>query len=471
MKVLSVHPNPNLGKKPFWQRLWESFRSLDRFTKIAIVTLVLMAVSTPFIVGNLHTFTVEAQGIPFQGLPDVGSIKREIYKRHDDALAEVGNRIPGFGGMRLSSDGTVLQVYLTKRNVGVDVGKQIKSVFGSEIIPSKGIEVLQGEYTINELKEWYDSLHTVVWDIPGVTLTDLEEDKNRLEVGVSNTEAMEAVKARLSTLGIPVESVNITLREKPSMTGHTLQDRVRPLLSGLQVYTPDSNILCTLGFISRKYDGGSFVDGFVIPSHCTPNRGILDNAVVHQPYSFNPIGTEVIDPPFFTSSDNSWCPEGKRCRWSDSAFVALDQGQSYSRGYLARPVNYEDLRIDHKGRFRVSSKGSWPAIGSNVRYIGKSSGMGVANVEDTCIDTGIAEVDDIVWLCQHVAYKFNAYGGGDSGAPVFRITNSPSTNDVILYGMAWGYTPMYIYFSPTQRIYDDLGPTSTWYSCYKGRGC
>lgn len=39
-------------------------------------------------------------------------------------------------------------------------------------------------------------------------------------------------------------------------------------------------------------------------------------------------------------------------------------------------------------------------------------------------------------LCQAVVGAFSE--SGDSGSPVFRITNSPSTNDVTLYGILWG---------------------------------
>jgi len=39
-------------------------------------------------------------------------------------------------------------------------------------------------------------------------------------------------------------------------------------------------------------------------------------------------------------------------------------------------------------------------------------------------------------LCQAVVGAFNDFG--DSGSPVFKITNSPSMNDVMLYGIVWG---------------------------------
>ena len=41
-------------------------------------------------------------------------------------------------------------------------------------------------------------------------------------------------------------------------------------------------------------------------------------------------------------------------------------------------------------------------------------------------------------LCQGIASLAGGSELGDSGAPVFRITNSPLYGDVSLYGILWG---------------------------------
>ena len=60
----------------------------------------------------------------------------------------------------------------------------------------------------------------------------------------------------------------------------------------------------------------------------------------------------------------------------------------------------------------------------------------------------------IVQLCQDVVKARVA--GGDSGSPVFRITNRPSANDVRLYGVLWGGGTLSPY--GTVFVFSALGP-------------
>ena len=54
--------NPDKYKQSFREILWEKFSSLDRFTKLFIITGLLLIVSTPFIVRMVFTTTQQASG-------------------------------------------------------------------------------------------------------------------------------------------------------------------------------------------------------------------------------------------------------------------------------------------------------------------------------------------------------------------------------------------------------------------------
>ena len=70
----------------------------------------------------------------------------------------------------------------------------------------------------------------------------------------------------------------------------------------------------------------------------------------------------------------------------------------------------------------------------------------------------------IVQLCQDVVKARVA--GGDSGSPVFRITNRPSANDVRLYGVLWGGGTLSPY--GTVFVFSALGPRNVQRSAEMG---
>jgi hypothetical protein len=79
----------------------------------------------------------------------------------------------------------------------------------------------------------------------------------------------------------------------------------------------------------------------------------------------------------------------------------------------------------------------------------------------------------IVQLCQDRVSA--GVAGGDSGSPVFKITNSPQTNDVTLFGILWGgaLDGSSFTYSPINNIQNgksntELGPLTT---CASGFSC
>lgn len=131
--------------------------------------------------------------------------KAEMPKTYDDLLADVAERAPGFGGMFINEEGS-LSAYLLDTSQRAAAETAIAAVFGPERVPPGGIRVLQGKYGFQQLKAWSDRMG-VVSEIPGVILTDIDEGRNRLVVGVEKIALRRLVEEKLRELGIPPEAV------------------------------------------------------------------------------------------------------------------------------------------------------------------------------------------------------------------------------------------------------------------------
>jgi len=126
----------------------------------------------------------------------------------DDLLAEIATRVPGFGGLFIGPDGT-LHIDLLDRQDGRLAGAvqgAIAAVFGPGRLPLGRIQVLQGQYSFLQLKDWHERMMPQVLGLPGVILTDIDEAENRLRVDVEAQELQGVVEAQLASLGIPARS-------------------------------------------------------------------------------------------------------------------------------------------------------------------------------------------------------------------------------------------------------------------------
>src|SRR5687768_13911954 len=160
----------------------------------------------------------------------------------DNRFAEVAQQVPGFGGMFYDERGQ-LTMYLAKGRLGyqdmvvVQAAKaSVVTVFENDprITGAGEIRVIPGKYDFLQLKEWYDRMNIEVLSVPGVVLTDIDEAKNRLRVGVENQEVQTMVEEKLSRLGVPREAVIIEV-SGPFKPTATLRQYQRPLIGGLQI--------------------------------------------------------------------------------------------------------------------------------------------------------------------------------------------------------------------------------------------
>ena len=389
------------------------------------------------------------------------------YKDSNQLLKEVSNEIPEFGGVFLSDEQTVLNVYLTENENDTqkqaDTREKIEELFDVE--PGLRLNVIKGNYTITRLFEWYDLMKSEgIWDEDGVIMIDLQEGSNELYIGVVNEENVEPVYTFLEGISIPRGAVTAEVIEQPRQHGHTVRERAHDnkMAGGYQINFGHGD--CTMGFVAIR-DGTA---GMVTAGHCTEAQpydgGVTSNNQVHQPSASNLIGFEEIDPSFSTSLTG--CNDSDGCRHSDSAFVDFSSGVQYNRGWIAKPASYWGISVDpDTAHYSITSDSGSAVVGDKVLKVGRSTGLTKGNVTHVCIEADDTTNTEWIgtYLCQTQVNVRSL--PGDSGSPVFKVLNG---DQVKLVGILTHGDSQRYQFSPLGRIFMDLGLNSTWDVCISG---
>jgi RTX calcium-binding nonapeptide repeat (4 copies) len=383
----------------------------------------------------------------------------------DDRFVEVAKRVPGFGGMFIDGTGTV-NVYLLDPGAAVVAAaeSELRAAFAPEGFEPGQVQVLEGRYTFLELKAWHDRMADVL-TIPGVVLTDIDDAGNRLTVGVETRAVEHQVRQYLAAAGIPADVVDIE-ETGPVEPEVNLRDDHRPLVGGLRILSrrASGSVIgpCTLGFHAFR-DG---VLGFITASHCTSGRGVVDGTTFTTFFQgmfgdpladINRIGIEHLDPLAFMGPP---CPAGRVCRYSDSAFVRIDEPADpfYLRGGtnflgIARP----DLNIiawNGQDTFIIHDSASLQ-VGQLVTKVGQATGRTTGAITKTCVNLNPQADLNLTLLCQVEARYTSA--AGDSGAPVF--VEVPESNLILLAGIHHtGSSQGITWFSPQDAVDRELGP-------------
>jgi hypothetical protein len=328
----------------------------------------------------------------------------------DEEYARLAEEVPGFGGLYLDADGTT-HVYL------VDLSRE-REVQGL----GERVVVQQGDYDFGDLLAWKDELRPQLRQ-RGVVFLDISERHNRLVLGVERT-AVEAFTAGLEKFlrgtRVPPEAVVVEVAE-PIVPLAQLTDGFRPVPGGVQIQNQNGSS-CTVGVNATRQG----VRGFVTASHCTETRSVVEGTDFFQTAVglFSHVGVETVDPPFFIGGS---CPSGRRCRFSDTAFVAYDSPSLSQRGQIANPLfcnpfGAGPLTVDALNP-RVPVNGfifGTPASGSLLAKVGRTTGCTTGTVDDTCVDVNVVIPvgpffigTDMTMLCQSTVTA--AAAPGDSG--------------------------------------------------------
>lgn len=359
----------------------------------------------------------------------------------DDELVRMGKSIPGFGGLFYDEEGRP-NVYL--RDPGT-AGAVVKSL-------GPDVRVLRGDYEFAELVRWRVGLRPLL-GLPGVVFLDVDETANRVVLGVdatSETKSLDLDRLERELLFRDVPREAVVVRETaPFVEVLGVQDKFRPAPGGVQINF--TGFLCTLGFNATRGN----VSGFVTNSHCSLVRGEADGTRYYQSLvAGGAIGTELVDPAYTTDSR---CPTGRKCRFSDSAFVKYDKKSLGSFAKVARPAREGSLSLSPNGaRFTVKGKAGGVVAGQIVNKVGRSTGWSSGVVTSSCADVS-SSATVYTMFCQGIV-RANA-AGGDSGSPVFVRTKK---NDVTLVGILWaggsdGSGNTVFAFSPLENVELELG--------------
>jgi hypothetical protein len=303
-----------------------------------------------------------------------------------------------------------------------------------------GMRVLKADYDFGQLSNAYGAITVIAADRQ-VTQTDIDETRNRIVIGVTDAAAASRVAEALR--GILPDGMVLVERIAPTNVAADLQHVVRPIPSSVQInHLVGLGGACSLGWNAYKrdinsptgYDGHKY---FVTNSHCTSEFGVLSSDEFGQPDASSPIGTEFADPPMFTNAQNSSCPVGDQCRYSDAALVMYDDTVPWNHGRVPSVTASAPFTITGYRNIGGEASEYDLIVGRVAEKTGRTSGRTTGTVTASCLrvrEFEQGQATDRVMLCQMQATGLNVLGG-DSGSPVY-LTDVPG--GLHLTGIIWG---------------------------------
>lgn len=440
----------------------------------------------------------EARAVRSQGSPASGA-RLTI----DDEYARIADEVPGFAGIYF--DGSGVPVVLLKNSQAASEARgrlselllrgangnaaQVAQVAGQ----MASLRVEHARFDFRELYDWYkDMVISAAFAVSGVVMTDIDERRNRIVVGVRDGASLGRARASMAALGLPrdaydVAEYDVAGLEMPASTQHvedcdpmtaiiecpeppsgasgdttSLRATRRPIIGGLQIQYSEgfSAFNCSLGYNIVHRDAVGTLSAnryFVTNSHCGA-IGQMTGMSMGQSTAFENVSNELADPPFFSAGTDAMCPPGRLCRYSDASLFQYYSPTLGAHGRVAFP-NLGQLNV---GLQREVVAGGDPVVGMVVHRIGRTTGRSVGTVDQTCanfvvydegFDTGR------MFLCQSRATYASA--SGDSGGPVVEVL---SDGTLVARGIHWrgngGFSPMNAVLAELRAVTGGgLGPT------------
>jgi len=318
-----------------------------------------------------------------------------------------------------------------------------------------------------ELSDAFTKMRDVL-TLAKVIFLDLDEACGCIMVGVVDAATAAQVGVFATQHGVPQTLVKTAITKRivrlQSLTGS-----LRPTMAGVQVENRRT-MQCTIGLPTWSFNLGKY--GFLTASHCTEGpQGGSGGTRFYQPggsfFGSDGVANETTDPVLFDNSQNSECPMGRRCRYSDVAFAEYDQQDLGIIGRVARPgmtctmrgtsCDVAMQRATDDIRLRSGIIGL--REGDEVDKVGRSTGWTRGRIIATCLNHNIHDEDGtdtmMTMLCQ--TFVAATGGPGDSGSPVFTFHPASGTGEFagILSGGA--KDPDMFVFTPIENIERELG--------------
>ena len=150
---------------------------------------------------------------PPQGPDPIEPAVREALKNiAKDPMARIAERVPGFGGAFRDSSQNIVYIYLQDASMQEEAERALTDVFGPDFLEGREVQVLEGEYSMDHLAAWYKSVMNVAWQVPGISWSDLDERKNRIEIGMyPRRGGREEIEAALARVDVPRGAIVIEI--------------------------------------------------------------------------------------------------------------------------------------------------------------------------------------------------------------------------------------------------------------------
>lgn len=312
--------------------------------------------------------------------------------------------------------------------------------------------VAQVKYSFRQLRGWRDRVVPAL-DEARVSYLDINEGKNRIDVGVTSNDVRVGLQKAITRLGIPSEAVNMKIVGVPQLQYQWGGMGVEMYVTGLPADT------CTITEVIRRRDmaGSLYPEKYGLTnSHC--------DGVPGQSGGFVEDGEWIADniwdhPPISDAQCESFLGTTEPvCRYAD---VALYEYRStYSDDNLR--WYYTETYGDYgpEGPYDWINGEAHFFQGDSVHMHGYKTGHTEGTVQATCFDTYWTDTNDAL-LCQYSADYWSQ--GGDSGAPVWTETwflggSPPDTVERYIAGIHWGRNNNLAYFSGIHHVAEEALP-------------
>lgn len=135
----------------------------------------------------------------------------------DDDWSDIARDTPGgFAGLILENNIPVVFLTDTTRKSDALAALTAKHVYSGSL---SGARVRAARWDFLQLAEWFRYFQLNVYFMPGMTLADIDEAKNRITFGVHDSTAWRNVESALSKLDVPcylvgLEIANISIGDR-----------------------------------------------------------------------------------------------------------------------------------------------------------------------------------------------------------------------------------------------------------------
>lgn len=386
-------------------------------------------------------------------------------KSLDEEFRDLAQQVPGFGGLYYDSLGTPV-VVVTDLAQAAQLQAPLTALIQrlgppvSGLRPIQEMRLVRGQYDFAQLASWYSAFNQGATGARGlVTLTDINEVANRIDIGVRDDAARATVLAEITRLGIPASVIHVSVSPPDTLRqeiGQTLRQTVRPVPGGVQI--DDGTGTCTLGFNVYKTDHTQLLrDGtfFITASHCVSPVFSYTGKAVGQPTSAAVIAHEKFDPAPVTPTQDSNCPvTATACRYSDAVLVEYVHPPVWDMRHIADIQSNTTLVIT--GLYPILAQWGNAPVGTPVTRIGRTTGETAGTVVQSCVNR--IGANGVTLLCQ--ARATPGILGGDSGSPTYTFISG----GIAVLGINWGSSNDTTVFSQLIQTFAELKGSFGWFS-------